>query len=528
MTSLASLSTRDWDLIVIGGGITGAGILREAARLGLKALLVERNDFASGTSSHSSKLIHGGLRYFVQGQIKMMRESVRACQLLLRDGPPLVTPIGYLHMIYKGDRITPFIFEAGIRTYAILHGHLKVHQRISPSAIGLYNPGLSQKDLSAVFTFGELQTDDARLVLRVLREATTHGAVAVNYKSAVGLLRDEHGRVNGILAQDSEGGEPISLRAQVVVNATGAWADSLRRHIDAPARLRSMRGSHLVIPGWRLRLGQIASFFHPENGRPIYCIPWNGVVLVGTTDVDQEMLGENDEPHPSAEEVHFLLRGLQARFPTLNLKVQDVQAVFAGIRPVADVQTSDPSKASREHVILYESGLLTVAGGKLTTFHTMALAVFEKLREHLPELPKSRTVSSALDPLPNIPLDLPLDSNLALDWLSRYGETSLDFLSASAPLERTPIYNGHSASLADFRWVARQEAVRHLDDLLLRRTRLGLTAPNGGSAFLPRIRPVVQEELNWTDSQWDEEVARYLARWKRNHSTPSMSEMPSS
>lgn len=508
-------------MIVIGGGITGAGILREAARLGLKALLVERHDFASGTSSHSSKLIHGGLRYFVQGQLKMMRESLLARQHLLRDGPPLVKPIGYVHASYKGDRITPFVFETGIRTYAILHGHLKVHQRLDPLAIGLYTPGLSQKDLCAVFAFDESQTDDARLVLRVLREATDRGAVALNYTPALGLLRDERGHVNGILAHDPEGREPVSFRARVVVNATGAWADSLRRHIGAPARLRPMRGSHLVIPGWRLRLGQITSFFHPENGRPIYCVPWKGVVLVGTTDVDQEMLGENEEPHASATEIQFLLSGLQARFPTLNLTWQDVQAVFAGLRPVADVRTSDPSKASREHMILYESGLLTVAGGKLTTFHTMALAAFEKLRQHLPQLPKSRVASSALDPLPDLPVDLPLDSNLALDWLSRYGETSLDFLSAASPVERAPIHNGHSASLADFRWAARQEAVRHLDDLLLRRTRLGITAPRGGTALLPRLRPILQEELNWTNSQWDGEVARYLACWAQTYGVPN-------
>ena len=520
MTSVASLSNRDWDIIVIGGGITGAGILREAARLGLKALLVERKDFASGTSSHSSKLIHGGLRYFIQGQIKMMRESVQARQHLLRDGPPLVHPIGYVHAIYKDDRITPFIFETGIRTYAIFHGHLKVHQRIRPSAIGLYAPGLSPNDLRAVFAFDESQTDDARLVLRVLREATTRGAVAMNYTSAVGLLRDEHGNVNGILARDTEAGEPVGLRAKVVVNATGAWADNLRRYIDAPARLRPMRGSHLVIPGWRLSLGQIISFFHPINGRPIYCVPWNGVVLVGTTDVDQEMLGDQDEPHPSAEEIHFLLGGLQARFPTLNLTLQDVQAVYAGIRPVADVRTSDPSKASREHLILFESGLLTVAGGKLTTFHAMALEVIETLRQHVPGFPKSNIGSSALDSLPDLPADLPLDSNLAIDWLSRYGEASLDFLSASTPLERTPIHTAHSASLADLRWAARHEAVQHLDDLLLRRTRFGLTTAKGGADHLPRIRPVIQEELNWTDRKWEEESERYLTYWNHTYGVP--------
>ena len=522
MSTLGSLSSRNWDIIVIGGGITGAGILREAARLGLRGLLVERNDFASGTSSHSSKLIHGGLRYVVQGQIKMMQESVQARQHLLQNGSPLVKQIGYVHTIYKGDRINPFIFEMGIRTYAILHGHLKVHRRIKPAALGLYAPGMNQKDLSAIFSFDESQTDDARLVLRVLREAMARGAVALNYTSAVGLLRDEHGSVNGILAQDSEHRESVNLRARVVVNATGAWADTLRHHIDAPARLRPMRGSHLVIPGWRLRLGQIASFFHHENGRPIYCVPWKGVVLVGTTDVNQETLEENGAVHPSVQEIHFLLSGLQARFSSLNLTLQDVQAVFAGLRPVADVRTFDPTKASREHMVLYESGLLTVAGGKMTTFHTMALAVLEKLREHIPDFPKSRAESFALDPLPNLPLYLPVGESLVLDWVSRYGETSLDFLSASSPAERMPIHNVHSASLADFRWVARHEAVRHLDDLLLRRTRLGLTAPQGGSAFLPRIRPIVQEELNWPDRQWDEEAARYLVYWKRNYSVPQL------
>lgn len=522
MMALSALSSRDWDIIVIGGGITGAGILREAARLGLKALLVERNDFASGTSSHSSKLIHGGLRYVAQGQIRLMQESVQARSHLLRDGLPLVKPLGYVHSIYKGDRINSFIFEMGIRAYAVLHGHLKVHRRLSLSEIGLYVPGLSERDMSAAFVYEESGTDDARLVLRVIREATDRGAVALNYISAVGLLRDEQGKVTGILAKDAENGKPVGVGARIVVNATGAWADNLRRHIEAPARLRPMRGSHLVIPGWRLRLGQVASFFHHENGRPIYCVPWQGVVLVGTTDVDQELLQESGGPRPSAEEIHFLLGGLQARFPTLNLTLQDVQAVFAGLRPVADVHTSDPTKASREHVILYESGLFTVAGGKLTTFHTMALDVLEKLREHFPDLPRSRTETSALDPLPDLPSDLPLDSNLALDWMSRYGETGLDFLRSSLPDERTPIHSHHSASLSDLRWSARQESVRHLDDLLLRRTRLGLVTPEGGATLLPRIRPVMQEELNWTDNQWDEEVARYLGFWKRNYQTPKL------
>ena len=521
MTTLASLAGRDWDLIVIGGGITGAGILREAARLGLKALLVERNDFASGTSSHSSKLIHGGLRYFLQGQFRMMRESLKARQHLIRAGLPLVKPLGYLHAIYKDDQVTPLIFETGIRTYAILHGHWKVHQRLKPSELGMLVPGMRDQDLRAVFAFDESQTDDARLVLRVLREAVEGGAVALNYTNAAGLWCDEKRQVIGILATDGENRKPVALRARAVVNATGAWADLVRQHIDRSAYLRPMRGSHLVIPGWRMRLGRVASFFHPANGRPIYCVPWLGVVLVGTTDVDQEQLSAEEEPLASAEEIQFLLEGLQARFPSLRLTIQDVQAVFAGIRPVADHRTANPTKASREHVILYESGLLTVVGGKMTTFHLMALDAFEKLRQHIPSFPKAQAETSVLDPLTEISSDLPIEPGLAMDWLSRYGEASVDFLVASPPAEHQPI-SGHSASLADLRWVMRHESVHHLDDLFLRRTRLGLVAPEGGSAFLPQIRPVVQEELNWTNSRWDEETARYLARWKKTYGVPPL------
>ena len=521
MTRLASLSARDWDLIVIGGGITGAGILREAARLGLKTLLVERSDFASGTSSHSSKLIHGGLRYFLQGQLRMMRESLKARQHLLQDGSPLVQPVGYMHAIYEGDRITPLIFETGIRTYAILHGHWKVHQRLKGSDLRLCAPGMKEEDVRAVFAFDESQTDDARLVLRVIREAVARGAVALNYTSATGLWRDEKGQVIGILATDADNREPVALRARAVVNATGAWADHLREHIDMPAQLRPMRGSHLVIPGWRLRLARVASFFHPENGRPIYCVPWQSVVLVGTTDVDQEGLGMDVQPRAAVEEIEYLLAGLQARFPTLHLTIQDVQAVFAGIRPVTDIRTADPTKASREHLILYESGLLTVVGGKMTTFQIMALDALQKLRQHIPSFPKIHRQTFALDPLPDLPEDLPIESNLALDWLARYGESSLGFLCSASTVERLPI-QGTRISTADLRWTMRHEAVHHLEDLLLRRTRIGLIAPEGGSALLPLIRPVVQEELGWSESQWDEEASNYLARWKKNYSVHAL------
>jgi len=265
----------------------------------------------------------------------------------------------------------------------------------------------------------------------------------------------------------------------------------------------------------------VASFFHPENGRPIYCVPWQGVVLVGTTDVDQEQLGTDVQPHAALGEIEYLLAGLQARFPTLHLTLQDVQAVFAGIRPVTDVRTADPTKASREHLILFESGLLTVVGGKMTTFHSMALDALETLHQHIPAFPKIQEQTSALDPLPDLPADLPIESNLALDWLARYGEASLGFLCSSSAVEHSPI-QGTRICLADLRWTMRQEAVHHLDDLLLRRTRIGLIAPEGGSALLSSIRCVIQEELDWTEGRWNEEASDYLAGWKKNYGVPPL------
>jgi len=524
MTALVTLTERNWDVLVVGGGITGAGILREAARMGLRAALVEQNDFASGTSSRSSKLVHGGLRYLAQGKLGLMRESVQERGRLLRDGPGLVEYLGYLHAVYRGDRPGAPVFDLALRLYALLHGRWRLHQRLPPTAAGFWAPGLAEDRLTALFAYGESQTDDSRLVLRILREATERGALALHYTRVEDLLRDQNGQVIGVTVADRETGQRAGVRARAVVNATGAWADGLRAQVQARSMLRPMRGSHLVIPGWRFRLGQVISFFHPENGRPMFCVPWQGVVLVGTTDVDQhESL--DAEPRPSPEEIHFLLRALQARFPQLGFTHGDLQAVYAGVRPVADTGTHDPAKASREHVIWMESGLLTVAGGKLTTFRPMALAALEKLRAHLGGLPPPRAASPALDPLPPLPEGFPLPAALARRWLARYGPASLGFLLATSPEDRLPLEGVAALSLADMRWMARSESVRHLDDLLLRRSRCGLTCPKGGARLLPRIRPVVQPELGWTDARWQAEVERYLALWQRVYSpTPTTSD----
>ncbi len=519
MSSLRSLARREWDVLVIGGGITGAGILREAARVGLRALLVEQNDFASGTSSRSSNLIHGGLRYLAQGQLGLVRESIRERARLLLAGTSLVERMGYLLAVYRKDPASARTFAIGLRLYALLHGRWQMHRTVPESAVGLRAPGLSVEGLAALFEYDESLTDDARLVLRVLREATDLDAVALNYTRAVGLVRGERGEVLGAVVEDWESGQRAELIARAVVNASGAWADDLRSHLNLPAHLRPLRGSHLVLPGWRLRQGQVVSFFHPHTGRPIFCVPWQGVMLVGTTDV--EHMGPLEDPLASPQEIEFLLTGLQARFPGLNLTMGDVQAVYAGVRPVTDVSTADPTRASREQAVWFESGLLTVTGGKLTTFHAQAVSALQALRRNRRGFPPVLRNSPALNPLPPLPADLPLDRRLVQRWRARYGLDGLDFALRAPAEELQPMIEGSPITFAELRWIARQESVRHLDDLMLRRVRLGLTVPQGGVGLLKNIAPVVRSELSWNDDHWQDEVARYAALWQRFYGVPA-------
>ncbi len=519
MSTIASLPVHDWDILVIGGGITGAGILREAARMGLRALLVEQNDFASGTSSRSSKLIHGGLRYLANGQIGLTRESVIERLRLLRDGVGLIEKSGYLHAVYRPDRTSARTFELGLRIYALFHGKWRIHRRIPQPEVSLWAPGLNEMELSALFQYEESRTDDARLVLRVLREAREYGGAALNYTRAIRLLRDEQGKVSGAVLEDADSCQRAQVAARAVVNATGAWADHLRTQLNEPPKLRLLRGSHLVIPGWRLRLGQTVSSFHPENGRPLFCIPWHGVVIVGTTDVDHRD-SLNDEPRISREEFDFLLAGVRALFPAHNISQQDVQAVFAGVRPVADVKTTDPAKASRERAVWHESGLLTVTGGKLTTFQRQSWAALWELRRQIPEISSAGRTGSSFDPLPPLPTNLPVSRSEAMRWQSLYGPASLDVLLRSSVEGRGTLCPGSPISFAELGWIAENESVRHLDDLLLRRVRIGLTAPQGGAHLLTTMRPAVQPVLGWSDDRWRSEAERYLSAWQRVYGVP--------
>jgi glycerol-3-phosphate dehydrogenase len=528
MTGAAELRTEKWeklngkwDLIIIGGGITGAGIFREATRAGLKALLVEAQDFARGASSHSSKLVHGGFRYLRNGQIRLTLQSVRERERLVREGRGLVTQLGFLLASFEGDAIPGWVFGAGLTMYDLL-ARKWAHRAYDAYDLRELCPQLSGEKLRSGYRFFDAQTDDARLVLRLIQEAVCEGGMALNYASVSGLLKRKDGRVCGVVLQDQTPnnlGRILEIQAPVVINATGAWVDQIRQHIGAHARLRRLRGSHLVLPFPKLPLTRSVSFLHPEDGRPVFTLPWEGVTLVGTTDVDHtEAL--NGEVCASRSEAEYLMQAVQFAFPDQFLSLDDVQCTFAGIRPVIDTGKADPSKESREYVLWLENGLLTVAGGKLTTFRSMAHDALQRIRPDLPGSPSFDSRKRMLDEPPSsIHLHPSLSPASRLRLIGRHSANTQALMEAAHPGELSSI-PGTNIPWAEVRWAARRENVVHLDDLFLRRVRLGLLAPQGGADFFDQLQLIIQSELGWDEPTWTHELSRYVQIWKACYHLP--------
>lgn len=518
---------QSWDVIVVGGGITGAGILREATRLGLRALLVEKRDWGWGTSSRSSKLVHGGLRYLKEGRLRLTRASVQERERLLEEGPGLIDPLGFLLATYKGDRPGRWTYGAGLSVYDLLALQW-THRHYTARDFQMLAPHISREGLEGGFRYGDAQTDDARLVLRVIREAVGDGGTALNYVAAEELLRagGQHtAPVAGVRLHDETNGRRADVYGRVVINATGAWADRLRKQAGAPPRMRPLRGSHLVFPEWRLPVAQAISFLHPLDRRPVFIFPWEGITLVGTTDVDHDQ-PLDEEPRIGPQEVAYLMAAVESQFPSLGITLDDVMSTFAGLRPVIGSGEADPSKESRDHVVWLENGLLTVTGGKLTTFRLIALDALRAARDRLPTLPPLEDQVPVLDPVNvQLPAEGPLDETARRRLLGRHGADAPTLVAAAqqGELEAIP---GTQTLWAELRWAARQEGVVRLDDLLLRRVRLGHLLAEGGRAQLPRIRAICQPELGWDDAEWDAAQAAYLALWHRAYDLPERRSIP--
>ncbi|MGD2161514.1 MAG: glycerol-3-phosphate dehydrogenase/oxidase [Anaerolineales bacterium] len=505
-----------WDIVVVGGGITGAGILREAVRCGMRTLLIEARDFASGTSSRSSKLVHGGLRYLRDAKLRLTMVSVREREALLKQGRGLVTPLGFLLANYERDKIPAWVFGAGLILYDLM-GLQWGHQHYDPEGLQTLCPQLHEEELTGGFRYFDAQTDDARLTLRVIREAVSDGGLALNYARAEGLLKDRHGMVRGVQVADQAPGareRSTEVEAQVVINATGAWADDLRQQVGAARRIRPLRGSHLVFNWQELPLNRAVTFLHPEDSRPVFAFPWEGVTLFGTTDVD-ETKSLDLEPRISPAEVDYLLSALRKVFPEADLMEQNVLMSFAGVRGVVDTGRKDPSKESREHVLWHENGLVTVTGGKLTTFRVMANDTLRSIRKRLPQDADLSKTDRILDPPPSERcMPAALDGATCQRLLGRYGRETPAMLAHAKSEDFEKIGPGPYTWL-ELRYAAHQEGVVHLDDLLLRRLRLGITLQEGALHLVDRIQTTVQSELGWNSERWQDEVERYRQTWNQ-------------
>ena len=429
---MGDLETRTWDLLVIGGGITGAGVAQQAARRGWTVLLLEQRDFAWGTSSRSSKLVHGGLRYLKEGDIKTTLHSVQERQRLMREAPELIEPQSFLFANCKGRKPSRWLFQTGLVIYDLM-AKQKNHFWADTARTQSLVPGLAPPGLRGALVFTDAKTDDARLVLRVLMEAQRDGATVLNYVAVQEVVLDG-GRVAGVRAVDVATGKTYSIRAKSVVNATGAWTDQLRSDVGGKPLLRPLRGSHVVVPFWRLPVSQSVSLMHPRDGRPVFLYPWEGVTLIGTTDLDHR--GDPDtEASITLAEVDYLLEAVNDQFPAAAITAADISACYSGVRPVVDDGSGDTSKAARDHVVMDERGLISVAGGKLTTFRLMAQDALQLAAQYA-EMPFVRNDEAVFTP--TAPLNPRWSSAVRHRLSARYGYQAAQWTQHAADEDLQP------------------------------------------------------------------------------------------
>lgn len=496
-----------FDLIVIGGGVSGAGILREAVRTGAKVLLVEQNDFASGTSSASSKLVHGGLRYLKNGQWRLTLESVRERQRLLREAPGLVESQPFLMPLYRGAKPGKLTMRLGLWIYDLMAG-TSASGWLSQDVLLKAEPHLRKPELLGAVHYEDARTDDARLVQRLIRDSVAEGAVALNYARAD--VQRNATQVTGVRLTHTLSGEMRHIASKMVINASGAWAGDLPGAPEGSPTLRPLRGSHFVFSGEKLPVQRAVSWLHPKDQRPIFAYPWEGAVVYGTTDLDHDSM--QDHPRMTREEADYLLDGLAYQFPELKLKSADAVSTYSGVRPIVSSGKDDPSAESRESAMWSTPGLVNITGGKLTTFRVAAREVLHEAAKQV----------HALAPAKDQPVFESAGDARDQRLFGRLGPSAASTLLKDASAADLESVAGSVYSWAELRWSARHEQVQKLDDLLMRRTRIGLVVKDGGRECLPRVKEICMTELGWDEARWNAEETRYLELWQRNHA-PVMS-----
>ncbi len=513
--TLGDLAARPADLLVIGGGITGAGIARDASLRGLDVALVEAKDFSEGTSSRSSRLIHGGLRYLEHRHLHLVREALHERGVLLRLAPHLVRPLPFLLPIFRGDRVPRWKAAVGLTLYDLLagRGNVRRHQTLGKRALLEREPLLRERGLTGGALYYDAQCDDARLTIAVVRAAATQGARVANYTRAIQLLR-ENGRVAGARLRDELTGEEAEVRARLVINAAGPWADRVRRMEDPGAVpiLRPTKGCHVVVPQPRIGNRHAVIFTSPLDGRVMYVLPWGALTYIGTTDTDTTE--PPDAAAPEESDVVYLLRSANSLFPGARLDQDDVVAKWAGLRPLL---AADPgahaSSVSREHRILQgPAGMLTIAGGKLTTFRRMAALVVDRAVRELGWRGTEGRARSETEPLPGGEavvsegfrregLELGLSEATADHLLRQYGgETPAVYGLCRARAELAqPLHPEHPAIGAEVVIGIQREFARTPDDVLARRIRITLETRDGGEQARAQVTRLMAEPMEAVD-----------------------------
>lgn len=508
----------EWDMVVIGGGITGVGVAREAARQGFRVLLLEQKDFAWGTSSRSSKMVHGGLRYLASGNLKLTSHSVKERERLMEEAPGLVNLLPYVWPHYKGQFPGPRIFSILLAVYDLFAGH-KYRKYMDKQAALSVLPGLNDANLIGVTRFADAVTDDSRLVMRVLQEAQNDGALALNYCEVKEVINTGE-QVNELQAFDQVSGETYQIKAKVIVSATGAWADKFRQDFGQSPKIRPLRGSHLMFHSWRLPCALSITLKHPVDGRSMFIYPWEGMTVVGTTDLDNPVVNLT-EPSIKQGEVGYLLKAANSLFPNSDLKESDIVSTFAGVRPIVSSGALNPSAEKRDHTIWDDDGLITVSGGKLTTFRLIALDVLKAASHYLKGLTyadgKQRIFNSY--PANNDTLKELTDQQVLR--LSGFYGSRLNDLSRCSKEEGWELVQGTITFWAQVRFAARSESVINLDDLMLRRTRIGLFLDDGGTQERDKIKQICQQELKWSDDEFTNQWQRYINIWQSYYYLPS-------
>jgi glycerol-3-phosphate dehydrogenase len=526
---LARLTSETFDVLIVGGGINGAGIARDTTLRGLRTALVERDDFGSGTSSRSSRLVHGGVRYLEHGHLHLVFESSRERRTLMHIAPHLVRPLRFMWPVYRGSRIPLWKLTAGLFIYDALavFRNVESHHRLDVRDILALEPSLRRDDLVGGAEYYDASTDDARLTLANIVAAEEQGAVAMNHVAVVRLVR-EGNRVVGAVVHDEAEATDATVRATVVVNATGAWTDTVRAMDTGEQRhvVRATKGVHIAVSRERLATHGALTLLSPVDGRVMFALPSTATTIIGTTDTPTDERPE--EVRASRADIDYLLATANVFFPSARLTPADVIAAWAGIRPlVASGFTRDPASASREHRIdRSASGLISVSGGKLTTYRAMAAEVVDVVEQALGRRPSpSRTdrvplpggdLQSFDDALREAELNVG-DAAVARRLVEAHGTRWRDVaaLTTEEPALARRMVRDLPYLLAEVVYAVEREMAVTLADVLVRRLRVAYEMADHGRATSRVATAVLAGRLGWDNARAHAEIARYDAEVRR-------------